>query len=243
MESQGTFIIGTDTDIGKTTIAAGLGHLLTQKGYNVGVMKPFATGLKKYSKRFKSIDTKILTIATGNQEDDDLINPFFHEIPSAPYLATKILQKSNEIDLNTIKKKYIELKQRYDFMIVEGIGGLMVPLTRDLYVADMVKMLNLPVIIVMSNRVGTLNHVILTSIVCNKYKLKILGIIVNHTVKFVDKKLKQVNEFLPEVVKELTGHEILSVIPFLNKVSPLEISNFLEKNLKMDFIVKDKFIF
>lgn len=235
MQSWGTFIIGTDTEIGKTTFAAGFAHLLKEKGYNVGVMKPIATGSKKYSNKFKSLDTKILTTATRNQEGDDVINPFFYKIPSAPYLATKILLNSTKIDLNIIKKKYMELQKKYDYMIVEGIGGLMVPLTRDQYVANLAKRLNLPIVIVMSNKVGTLNHVIMTSIMCKNYKLKILGIVINHTIQADDKKSKQINDFLPEVVKDLTGLEILAVVPFLNKPSPSQTSIFLEKVFKRCF--------
>jgi len=235
MQSWGTFIIGTDTEIGKTTIAAGLAHLLKEKGYNVGVMKPIATGSKKYSNKFKSLDTKILITATRNQDSDDFINPFFYKIPSAPYLATKILLNSTKIDLNIIKKKYMELQKKYDYMIVEGIGGLMVPLTRDQYVANLAKMLNLPIVIVMSNKVGTLNHVIMTSVMCKNYKLKILGIVINHTIQANDKKSKQINDFLPEIVKDLTGLEILAVVPFLNKPSPSQTSIFLEKVFKRCF--------
>ena len=232
MEIRGTFIIGTDTEIGKTTISAGFAHLLKEKGYNVGAMKPVATGSKNYSNKFKSLDTKILTTATRNKEADDLLNPFFYKIPSAPYLATKILLNSTKIDLNIIKKKYMELQKKYDFMIVEGIGGLMVPLTRDQYVANLAKRLNLPIVIVMSNKVGTLNHVIMTSILCKNYNLKILGIVINHTIQVNDKKSKKINDFLPEVVKDLTGLEILAVVPFLNKPSPSQTSIFLEKVLK-----------
>ena len=229
MKSQGTFIIGTDTEIGKTTIAAGFAHLIKEKGYNVGVMKPVATGSKKYSDKYKSLDTKILMTAARNKETDDFINPFFYKIPSAPYLATKILLNSSKIDLNSIKKKYMELEKKYDFMIVEGIGGVMVPLSRDQYVANLAERLNLPIIIVMSNKIGTLNHVIMTAIMCKNFKLEILGIVINNTVQVDDKKFKKINDFLPEVVQDLTGLEILAVVPFFNKPSPPQTSVFLEK--------------
>src|SRR6187200_2670855 len=104
MKSKGIFIIGIDTEIGKTTISAGLGNLLFQKGINVGVMKPFASGIGKYSRQFKSLDSKIL---------------------------------KEEIDKQEILLKYKDIERRHDFTIVEGIGGLMVPLSENFFVADL----------------------------------------------------------------------------------------------------------
>ena len=106
MRIKGVFIIGIDTEIGKTTISAGLGNLLFQKGIKIGVMKPFATGTNTYSKDFKSHDAEILKNASSNKDNDDIINPYFYSIPTAPYLAKKILKVNEDIDVGEILSKY-----------------------------------------------------------------------------------------------------------------------------------------
>ena len=130
MRIKGVFIIGIDTEIGKTTISGGLGNLLFRKGIKIGVMKPFATGSKIYSKDFKSHDAKILKVASSNKDNDGIINPYFYSIPTAPYLAKKILKVNEDIDVGEILNKYKEIEKRHEFTIVEGIGGLMVPLSK-----------------------------------------------------------------------------------------------------------------
>lgn len=229
MKSKGIFIIGIDTGIGKTTIAAGLGNLLFRKGIKVGLMKPFATGIKLYSKDFKSIDTKILKDASGNKDDDDIINPFFYSIPTAPYLAKRILKLNEKIDIKEILNKYKVIENRHEFTIVEGIGGLMVPLSKDFSIADLASLINLPIILIMSNRIGSINHIIMTYRLALLSKLTIKGIIINSTCKFSNPSYKLINNNLKCIVEEITGAKVLATIPYLKKPFFKKIANFLEK--------------
>src|SRR5919199_4334916 len=87
---KGVFLTGTDTEIGKTTIAASLASLLRNKGLDVGVMKPFATGNSLYSTRCKSKDSALLARAAQVNDPDEEINPFFYSIPTAPFTAAKM---------------------------------------------------------------------------------------------------------------------------------------------------------
>jgi len=232
MRDKGVFIIGTDTEIGKTTIAAGLGNLLIKNGLRVGVMKPFAADSKQYSKTYHSKDTKILKEATNSQEHNDIINPFFYDIPSAPYLVSKIQDKSKQINAKKILEIFLALTKKNDFIIVEGMGGLMVPLTKNLYIADIVKMLNIPVILIMSNKIGTINHIVMTSFLCRHYKLNVIGIIINNIFNLKERKFRMVNAVLPETVNELTGYPILAVIPYIKSPNKDKIAKFL-KNTSM----------
>ena len=229
MISKGTFLIGIDTGIGKTTIAAGLGNLLFRKGIKVGVMKPFATGSKQYSKDFKSLDTKILKAASGNKDNDDVINPFFYSIPTAPYLAKKILKLNENIDIKKILNKYKEIENRHEFTIVEGIGGLMVPLSKDFCVADLAALINLPIILIMSNRIGSINHIIMTYRLSLEFNLKITGIIINNKCKLLETYCKLITNNLPHAVEELTQSRLLATIPYIKKPTPNKIADILEK--------------
>lgn len=233
MKSKGIFIIGIDTEIGKTTIAAGLSNLLFRKGIEIGVMKPFATGIKRYSKDFKSLDTKMLKDASGNKDNDNIINPFFYSMPTAPYLAKKILKLNENIDIEEILNKYKEIENRHDFTIVEGIGGLMVPLSKDFSVADLASIINIPIILITSNRIGSINHIIMTSRLAILYKLKIKGIIINNKCKFLETYYKLITNSLPRVVEELTQCKVLATIPYIKKPTAKKIANILEK---YDFI-------
>jgi len=229
MKSKGTFLIGIDTGIGKTTIAAGLGNLLFRKGIKVGVMKPFATGSKQYSKDFKSLDTKILKAASGNKDNDDVINPFFYSIPTAPYLAKKILKLNENIDIKKILNKYKEIENRHEFTIVEGIGGLMVPLSKDFCVADLAALINLPIILIVSNRIGSINHIIMTYRLSLEFNLKITGIIINNKCKLLETYCKLITNNLPHAVEELTQSRVLATIPYIKKPTPNKIADILEK--------------
>ena len=233
MKSKGIFIIGIDTEIGKTTIAAGLSNLLFRKGIEIGVMKPFATGIKRYSKDFKSLDTKMLKNASGNKDNDNIINPYFYSMPTAPYLAKKILKLNENIDIEEILNKYKEIEMRHDFTIVEGIGGLMVPLSKDFSVADLASIINIPIILITSNRIGSINHIIMTSRLAILYKLKIKGIIINNKCKFLETYYKLITNSLPRVVEELTQCKVLATIPYIKKPTAKKIANILEK---YDFI-------
>ena len=232
MRDKGVFIIGTDTEIGKTTIAAGLGNLLIKNGIRVGVMKPFAADSMQYSKEFPSRDTKILKEATNSQEHNNIINPFFYNIPSAPYLVSKIQKNFKQIDPKKILDIFHALQKKNEFIIVEGMGGLMVPLTKSLYIADVVKMLNIPVILIMSNKIGTINHIVMTAFLCKHYKLNVIGIIINNIFNPKERKFTMINAVLPETVNELTGYPILAVIPYVKSPNNDKIAKFL-KNTNM----------
>jgi dethiobiotin synthetase len=229
LKSKGVFIIGTDTEIGKTTVSAGLANLFCRKGIKTGVMKPFATGNKIYSKKFKSLDSKILKEASRSKDNDDVINPYFYSIPTAPYLAKKILKINDNLDIKQILSKYKEIEKRHEFTIVEGIGGLMVPLSKNWFLADLVSTVNIPVILIMSNKIGSINHIIMTYRLAMLYKLKIKGIIINNKWKFSSPLFKLINNNLQSIIEEMTETQVLATIPYLNELSFIKIANILEK--------------
>ena len=234
---KGIFITGTDTDVGKTVIASGLAKLLHSNKIKVGVMKPYACSEKKYSNKYKTKDVKILieSIKTDSEKiDENLVNPVFYDLPTAPYLAAKIL-KQEFTDIQKVIKIYKKITKNHDFTIVEGIGGIMVPLTKNKTVIDIIKEMKLPVIVVTTNKIGTINHTILTVQMCNKYKIPVFGIVINNIEKNNDPKI---DNNLPQILLEMTGKKILANIPFIPNPTSHKVKKILEKYIVVDEVVK-----
>lgn len=221
MKLQGVFISGTDTEIGKTTIACGLAWLLRKNGIEVGVMKPFATSSSIYSERYRSNDTASLALAADIKESDELLNPIYFPLPSSPLMAAEILHKT--IDMKAVFKKFGVLKRKYDFTLVEGIGGVMVPITKKISLLDVMNGMKLPTIIVSSPRLGSINHTILTINACKVKKIPILGIIFNQ----MPKNPSIVESMTPNYIEKLTNTKTISVIPFIDDCSFENIGMYL----------------
>lgn len=203
----GIFITGTDTGVGKTVVAAGLALNLRARGYKVGVMKPVATGCEGYDRRLVSYDAVYLWEAAEN-EYPSLTSPARYKNPLAPHVAAGIEKK--EIDIAGILKAYRELQKHYDFLIVEGIGGLMVPLTRDYYVTNLIREMKLPILLVSHIGLGTINHTLLTVDAALVRGFEIKGIIFNR-VPTANFSLAEITN--PKVIHELTDIPILGSLP------------------------------
>ena len=227
----GIFIIGTDTNVGKTMIAAAFAWLIRRKGIDVGVMKPFAAAQKVFSKRYKSIDTATLAKAACVHDADEEINPFFYQVPAAPIMAARIANQSTP-SISAAVKAFNRLASRHEFMIVEGIGGIMVPLTREAYVADLARALKLPTIIVARATLGTLNHIILTIQICRCYGLNVQGIIVNG----MPERRGIVQKYLVPTMEELTDVQVLCVIPRIKNITYKTLGSFIEKRVNLSTI-------
>ena len=154
----GIFITGTDTGAGKTVAAAGLALALRARGIKVGVMKPVATDCQG-SGKLVSLDAAFLMEAAEN-EFPPLISPSRFRNALAPHVASIVEKK--EVDFKKIYDAYRELQRHYDFIIVEGIGGLLVPITKDYFVSNLIREFRLPVVIVARAGLGTINHTLLT---------------------------------------------------------------------------------
>ena len=145
ISKPGIFITGTDTGVGKTVVSAGLAMVLRSRGVKVGVMKPVATGCYGLDKRLISQDAVCLLEAAEN-EYPAYTSPSRFRNPLSPNVAALLEKK--EVDLHQIRAAYKELQKNYDFIIVEGIGGLLVPLAKDYYVANLIREFQLPLVIV-----------------------------------------------------------------------------------------------
>lgn len=204
----GIFITGTDTDVGKTVVAAGLALALKARGINVGVMKPIATGCHGVSEeRLVSADAVALFEAAEN-EFPALTNPSRYRNPLAPNVAATI--EKREVDIAHIKEAYLELQNHYDYIIVEGVGGLMVPITKDYFVSNLIRDFNLPVLIVARSSLGTINHTLLTVDAAMIRGFDVRGIIFNRQ-PTVNYSMADITN--PKVIHELSGVPVLGSLP------------------------------
>ena len=225
------FITGTDTGVGKTTVTAALASCIKKLGIDVGVMKPVATGMPQKS-GLKSSDTSILCQACGVKDAEDIVNPVFLPLPASPYDVSKILDL--KFDKEIIFEKFDKLKNKHDMLLVEGIGGILTPLTRDYFVADMVKRMNLDTIIVTRSTLGTLNHTMMTVKTCHDYEIPIKGIIVNN----YDEKGGPAERNSPSTLHEITNIPILGILPFVKDYQNLEMMiSHVEKNIDLKYLI------
>jgi dethiobiotin synthetase len=206
--SKGVFITATDTGVGKTLISASLAWRLSQHDDKICVMKPFATSNKVFSKKFNSKDLYLLSKSINLTEDQRYLNPYFYELPASPYMASKIL-KANPPSVMEALKKFSYLKKKYNFVIVEGIGGVMVPINQKHNLVDFIKLTGLPIIIVTTPMIGTINHTLLTIQKCKDHNIPIKGIIFNK----MPEKPNIVMRSTPSFIEKLTKIPVLGTIP------------------------------
>lgn len=173
--SKGIFITGTDTGVGKSMIAASLATLLRAQGVNVAVMKPVETGVADPTTL--GADAELLKTSSGCTAEDELIAPYRFSPPVAPALAAS--QAKTKIDLGHICECYRQLVDAHDFVIVEGAGGLMVPLAGGFLTADLVGMLQIPLLVVARPTLGTINHTLLTIFAARTMDLPVSGFVIN----------------------------------------------------------------
>ncbi|MBU9888339.1 MAG: dethiobiotin synthase [Candidatus Omnitrophica bacterium] len=222
----GIFITGTDTDVGKTVVASGLAMVLKARGLKVGVMKPVATGCYGGDGRLVSHDAAFLMEAAQN-EYPPLSCPSRFRNPLSPNVAA--LLEKREVDVAGILRSYRDLQALYDFLIVEGVGGLMVPLKKDYYVANLVRDMRLPLVIVSYAGLGAINHTLLTIDAAVIRGLEVRGVIFNR-VSVTNYSLAELTN--PKVIHDLSGVPILGSLP---EIEGLNMDIFQFGNLKEVF--------
>ncbi|MGD0074293.1 MAG: dethiobiotin synthase [Candidatus Binataceae bacterium] len=170
---QKFLITGTDTGVGKTTVGCALAFALKTRGLRVGVMKPVETGVAEIAS-----DAEALRAAASSDDPLDLICPFRYRAPLAPVVAAEA-EGLPPPDLHRIKIAFSEIAARSDLVLVEGAGGLAVPITWETSYADLARDLNLEIVLVIANRLGCLNATLLTLDYAVRRGLRVKGYILN----------------------------------------------------------------
>ena len=204
------FITGTDTGVGKTTVTSSLSAFLSlRKKMNVGVMKPFESGLSKRDKDLLPWDAICLREASGSNDDLDDISPYAFEAPLAPEVAANM--EHIQIDMDIVDRIYHKIMKKHDVVIIEGAGGVLVPIKKDFFYVDLIKKWEAPTIIISRLGLGTINHTLLTNNFLQSKGVKVLGVILNDNDGTGDL-AAQTN---PEVLKRYLNVPILGIFPYV----------------------------
>lgn len=201
---RGIFVTGTDTGVGKTVVSAALAWTLKRSGKRVAVIKPVQTGTDADG----LMDIEFTQRVIGANYLLDEVCPYRFSLPLAPSVASRLA--GEKIDLRKINSVFHNLSSNHDVVIVEGAGGLLVPITDNYLMSDLARDLGLHLIIVTRPNLGTLNHTLLTIESANHRGLKILGIVIN---KFpLNPGVAERTN--PELILKMTGEPIVGVLPF-----------------------------
>ena len=239
MGIRGVFVTGTDTGVGKTLVACGLAAWLRERGVNVGIMKPVATGGRRIraagAARWVSEDALQLARAAQVEDPWSLVNPVCFKEPLAPLTAA--LRARTAVPLSSLLEAFRALQARHDVVIVEGIGGLLVPLTPRRRVADLVGMMGLPVVLVARPDLGTLNHTLLTLESARARRLTVLGVVFNQSQPALrDPMARLAQQTNPQVLARCASVRILGRLPYLphrddEMPSALTLADWVERAL------------
>lgn len=209
----GWFITGTDTGVGKTLVSASLLRVLAQSGRRCVGMKPVASGCKAAAAGLRCDDAEILLAHSSVSASYADVSPYRYEPAVAPHLAARAA--GQPILLNSIRLHFERLCAVADWLVVEGVGGWLVPLSDDSTVADLARLLGLPVLLVVGMRLGCLNHALMTAAAIERAGLELAGWVANQ----IDAGMAMFDENV-ETLKMRVSAPLVGVIPRLAEPTP-----------------------
>jgi dethiobiotin synthetase len=208
---NGLFITATDTGAGKTVITAALLMALLNRGINSIAMKPIQTGAPD---RMSAPDVDFILNAAKLKVSDELYSllvPYALKMPASPHLAAK--EEKTRINTMKICSCFETLKNSYKTVLVEGTGGLLVPITQKYFILDLIKEMKLPAILVARAGLGTLNHTLLSCMALEKAKIPVCGIVLNMA------EGGQIEKDNFKTLKKLIGCKIVKIDFFKNSLA------------------------
>jgi dethiobiotin synthetase len=231
---HGFFVTGTDTGVGKTLLAGALAKALTAEGKRVGVMKPFESGCRRESGQLIPEDALFLKKMSGSRDDLSLICPYALERTLAPGIAAEKEQVA--INLETITGAFARIAARCDLVLVEGAGGLMVPISGQHLTVDLIRLLGLPIIIIARTALGTINHTLLTVKQAHAEGLEVRGIILNKTSPAPD----EAEDTNADVIRKFSRVPLLGVVPFIrteDRQDPAVLSSMVSAHIDLSLLI------
>jgi dethiobiotin synthetase len=198
------FVAGTDTGVGKSIVAGGLAAALRLRGHRVGVMKPVACGSWD--------DTRHLKACARVDDADEVVTPLYFEHPLSPNVAARLEKK--KVDLKRLDAAFKTLSKEYDLVVVEGCGGLLVPITKDFFVVDLITRLKLDCVLVSRSGLGAINHSLLSLEALRRRKIEPKGVIFNRLAGGTPGEAERTN---PDAVAEAGKTRSLGVFPYLKE--------------------------
>jgi dethiobiotin synthetase len=216
MPGKGVFITGTDTGVGKTAYACALLQALRCKDHSVAAMKPVASGAEWQDGQLRNSDALALQQAAGGDQSYAQINPYCFAPAIAPHLAAA--EAGVQIGLAPLRAACEQLRQQAEIVVVEGVGGWLVPLNDRETVADLALVLQLPIVLVVGMRLGCLNHALLTAQAIEATGLQLAGWVAN----VIEPDMPALTENLATLRARLPA-PLLDVIPYLHPSSDHEV--------------------
>ncbi len=209
---SGIFITGTDTNVGKSVLTASMGVALQKLGLRLGIMKPVETGMNQSSHGIETDGWRLRRVLAA-KETCDVVTLYQFPDPLAPLAASRKTQQP--IDYELIKNRYQDLSRNCDFLLVEGAGGVMVPLTAQKTVRDLIVYLNLPCVVVSRPTLGSVNHTLLTLEALRDRKIPVLAIVLNQSTSDLPGEVEQLQiESTSQLIRELSGVPVVGPVPF-----------------------------
>ncbi|HKT36267.1 MAG TPA: dethiobiotin synthase [Nitrospira sp.] len=204
----GVFVTGTDTGVGKTVITAVLAVALKRLGRSVGVMKPIETGVSP--SRIDRSDAARLRAVIESEETLGAICPYQFGLPVAPLGAAQAERRT--IDSAVIGQVYRVLVARYDYIVVEGIGGVRVPVTPKADVMDLIGSLRLPVVVVGRSGLGGINQALLTVDALRRRRIPLVALVLNRTEPVRSAMMRLQERTTIEALRKLAGLPVLGPV-------------------------------
>ncbi|MFQ6573681.1 dethiobiotin synthase [Pseudomonas sp. UM16] len=223
--SPAYFIAGTDTDVGKTTVAAGLLHAAHQAGLSTLGAKPVASGCSASTQGLRNDDALALIAQSSIKLPYEQVNPFAFEPAIAPHLAAREAGVTLSVQALLAPMRQI-LAQGADFTLIEGAGGWRVPLSDQASLSDLAIALKLPVILVVGVRLGCISHALLSAEAIARDGLQLAGWVAN----IVDPRTSRLEENLASLAERLPA-PCLGRVPKLKQVSAEAVAGHLQLDL------------
>ena len=209
--SRGLFITATDTGVGKTVVVAALALALQQKGVNVAVMKPIESGL--HSSHPGTSDAERLRALVMPAHALESVALYRLAYPLAPLAAARMAGVT--IDMSSIVSSYQELSSHHDFILVEGVGGVMAPISSESTVRDLIRDLGLSSLLVGRTGLGGINHMLLGLEALHAHHIEVVGIVFNHSTQEPDSETQKLQHHSTiDLVRELSDIPVFGPLKF-----------------------------
>lgn len=217
---NGIFMLGTDTDVGKTFVSALVLKKLREDGVNAGYFKGALSGAELEDGKLIPGDCRIVCEASGLEKEYDKMVSYTLREPLSPHLASRVDGVS--ISLDKIEKDLENIKKEFDFVLCEGSGGIICPISLEnnnvIMLEDLVKMANYPIILVARAGLGTINHTFLTVSYIRSLGLDVKGIVLNNFDEY-----SLMHNDNKKTIEQLTGIKNIVTIPKLEDINELNL--------------------
>jgi len=222
-------VTGTDTGIGKTMITCAIAAALVRRGVSVGVYKPVETGCARENGRLFGDDARRLAAAAGSAQAEASVTGYLFEMPAAPLAAARAAGEL--VDPQRLERDIVTLERAHRLTLVEGAGGLLVPIADDFTYLDLALRLSLPVIVVVGSKLGCVNHALLTLAVLASAGVQSLGYVLNQLVPETDESPSADSN--RELISAFTDNPCLGIFPYVKPGSRSDLAHLAADPLRV----------